>query len=99
MSDGTISIPIERLRHVGGEFKAASSESLEIVGRLQQAVQALDPEWDGVAKQAFYQQWRQWETTLRQFAQLLETAGGQLDRMASDFSETELELRRKMEKL
>lgn len=89
MPDNTLSFPISELRRVGGEFKAASQQTNETLTRLNRAVNALESQWEGAAKQRFYQEYRQWETGLHQFIQLLETAGQRLETMANEVSEAD----------
>lgn len=99
MSDETISIPLDQVRQVGGEFKTASKESLEVLNRLRRAVDALEPEWQGVAKDRFYQEFRQWEMTMRQFSQLLETVGTRLETLSNEVAETDRSGARRIERL
>ena len=89
MADSTISIPVSELRRVGGEFKAASQQTTDTLTRLSRAVNGLEPQWEGAAKQRFYQEYRQWEVGLRQFIQLLDTAGQRLETMANEVSEAD----------
>lgn len=99
MAGEKISIPVSQLRHVGSEFKAASHQSQEVLNRLRQTVNALEPQWEGLTKQRFYDQFRQWETTMRQFSQLLETVGANFERVAADAVETDRDLARDAQRI
>jgi WXG100 family type VII secretion target len=54
---------------------------------LRQAVDSVEPEWHGVAKERFVQEFRQWEITMRQFGQLLETVGSRLEGFSNNITE------------
>jgi WXG100 family type VII secretion target len=92
----TINVPIDQVRRVALEFKAASGDSLDTVQRLHRAVQSLEGQWDGYAQQRFFQEYRQWELMMRQFAQLLDNVGVQLGAIADDFAEADRQAARKL---
>jgi WXG100 family type VII secretion target len=96
LADDTISVPIEQVRHLALEFRAASGDSMETVQRLHRAVYSLEGQWDGYAQQRFFQEYRQWELMMRQFAQLLENVGVQLGAIADDFTEADRQIARKL---
>ncbi|MCC6420708.1 MAG: WXG100 family type VII secretion target, partial [Gemmataceae bacterium] len=96
MAGDSIRIPIDQVRAAGSEFKLASQQSLEIVKRLQRAVGDLETQWEGYAQQRFFQEYRQWETMMRQLSQLLEDVGVQLQAVAGDFEEADRQAARKL---
>jgi WXG100 family type VII secretion target len=61
----------------------------ESLNRLHAAVSAVEPQWQGAAKDRFIQEFREWELALRQFSQLLETAGTRLETLANDVADTD----------
>lgn len=80
-----IKITPDQVRQVGGEFKQASQQSQEMVGRLQNTMGGMEPEWEGLTKQRFYQEFQQWRTSMNQFVELLNGIGQQLDAIAARF--------------
>jgi WXG100 family type VII secretion target len=92
VAEETIRVPFTELRHLGGEFKTASQQFEQVVARLRQAVERVDPLWEGAAKDVFFEQYQQWEITLRQFVQLLDTVGGRLESITRGFEETDREV-------
>ncbi|MDH7578617.1 MAG: WXG100 family type VII secretion target [Bacillota bacterium] len=80
-----ILITPEQVRQVSAQFKQASQQSQEMVTRLQNQVNSLQPEWAGLTKERFYQEFTQWQATMRQFVDLLNGIGQQLDAIAQKF--------------
>lgn len=80
-----ILITPEQVREVSAQFKQASQQSQEMVTRLQNKVNSLQPEWAGLTKERFYQEFQQWQATMRDFVALLNGIGQQLDAIAQKF--------------
>jgi WXG100 family type VII secretion target len=80
-----IRVTPEQVRQVGGQFKQASSESQAMVNKLQQAMNQLEPEWEGLSRQRFYAEYQNWRNSMNQFVQLLDGVGRQLDDVARKF--------------
>lgn len=94
MAGDMISIPIVELRALGGELKLASQRTREVLDRLRSATQAVDPQWEGASKQRFFQEFRQWEVTMRQFSELLESVGARMESIAADMAQTDIDVAR-----
>jgi len=80
-----IKVTPEQVRQVSGEFKRASGDSQQLVARLQQAVNNLQPDWEGMTQQKFYSDFQQWQTSMRNFVELLNSISQQLDAIAARF--------------
>lgn len=80
-----IRITPDQVRQVGSQFKQASQQSQEMVTRLQNTINGLEPEWEGLTKERFYQEFQQWRTSMTQFVDLLNNIGQQLDAIATRF--------------
>ena len=80
-----IKVTPEQVRQVSGEFKRASGDSQQLVSRLQQAVNNLQPDWEGMTQQKFYSDFQQWQTSMRNFVELLNSISQQLDAIAARF--------------
>jgi len=80
-----IRISPDQVRQVGNQFKQASQQSREMVSRLENTVNSLEPEWEGLTKERFYQEFQQWRTSMNQFVELLDGIGQQLDAIAARF--------------
>jgi WXG100 family type VII secretion target len=94
--DDKVAIPFAELRHLGGEFKAAGQQTEQVVSQLRQAVGQVEPLWEGSVKDVFFQRYQEWETSLRQFSQFLETVGDRLENMATGFEETDQQVARRI---
>lgn len=80
-----IKITPDQVRQVGNQFKQASQQSQEMVGQLQSTMSGMEGEWEGLAKERFYQEFQQWRTSMNQFVELLNGIGQQLDAIATRF--------------
>jgi len=80
-----IKITPDQVRQVGNQFKQASQQSNEMVSRLQNTMNSMEPEWGGLTKERFYQEFQQWRTSMNQFVELLNGIGQQLDAIAARF--------------
>jgi len=80
-----IRISPEQVRQVGSQFKQSSQQSQEMVTRLQNTINGIMPEWEGLTRERFYQDFQQWQTSMRQFVDLLNSIGQQLDAIAARF--------------
>lgn len=80
-----IKITPDQVRQVGNQFKQASQQSQEMVSRLQNTMNGMEGEWEGLTKQRFYQEFQQWRSSMNQFVELLNGIGQQLDSIAARF--------------
>ena len=84
-----IRVSPERVREVSGQFKTASSQSQEIVSKLQGTINNLNSEWEGMTQQKFYSDFQNWQTNMRQFVDLLNQISTQLDAIATRFAQAD----------
>ncbi len=80
-----IKITPDQVRQVGNQFKQASQQSRDMVSNLQNTMNSMEPEWEGLTKERFYQEYQQWKTSMTQFVELLNNIGQQLDAIAARF--------------
>lgn len=80
-----IKITPEQVRQVSSQFKTASDQSRQMVSQLQSTISGMQPEWEGMTQQRFYQEFEQWKTSMNQFVVLLNNIGSQLDQIAGRF--------------
>jgi len=84
MSD-RIKITPSQVRSVASTFKQKSQESQQMISQLESQVNAMQPEWEGMTSQRFYNDYQSWRNSMKQFSQLLESIGSQLDAIATKF--------------
>ena len=80
-----IKITPDQVRQVGNQFKQAGQQSQDMVSNLQSTMNGMEPEWEGLTKERFYQEYQQWRTSMTQFVELLNNIGQQLDAIAVRF--------------
>lgn len=81
-----IRITPEQVRQVAGQFAQAANQSQEMVTRLTNAVNAMQPEWEGMTSQRFYSDFQQWSTQMTRFVELLNSISTQLNQIADRFA-------------
>lgn len=84
-----IKITPEQIRQVASEFKGASNQSQEMVSRLSSTINGISPDWEGMTKERFYNEFQQWQQSMRQFVELLQNIGQQMDAIATRFEQTD----------
>jgi WXG100 family type VII secretion target len=77
------------LHHAAEEFSQASSDTLEIAKRLDNVTGSLEKKWAGAAKQAFFQQYKEWRQVSAGFAVLLSNIAKELDGMAEHYEQVD----------
>jgi WXG100 family type VII secretion target len=86
---GQIKISPEQVRMVSSQFKQAGDQSQDMITKLNSAVHGMEPEWAGVTKTQFFQEFTQWESTMRDYVQLLAGISKQLDDIANRFEQAD----------
>jgi len=81
-----IRITPEQVRQVAGQFAQAAHQSQEMVTRLTNAVNAMQPEWEGMTSQRFYGDFQQWSSQMARFVELLNSISTQLNQIADRFA-------------
>ncbi len=88
MSSG-IHVSPDHLAEVGSQFRRASTESEQILGRLAHSVHSLESEWSGVTAQHFFQDFEQWEKAMRELNAMLESVGVEIGNVAERFRQAD----------
>lgn len=81
-----ITITPEEVHQAASKFKNASGQTQEIVSSLQSLMGSMQPQWEGMTSQRFYQDYEQWRTSMTQFVELLSRIGTELDSIADRFA-------------
>ncbi len=81
-----IRITPEQVRQVAGQFAQAANQSQEMVTRLTNAVNSMQPEWEGMTSQRFYSDFQQWSGQMTRFVELLNSISTQLNQIADRFA-------------
>jgi len=81
-----IKITPDQVRQVASQFSQAAGQSQELVSRLTNAINSMQPEWEGMVSQRFYSDFQQWSTQMKQFTELLNSINTQLNQIADRFA-------------
>ena len=81
-----ITITPEEVHQAASKFEQASGQTQEIVSRLQALMGNMQPQWEGMTSQRFYQDYEQWRTSMAQFVELLSQIGTELHSIADRFA-------------
>ncbi|HWI61525.1 MAG TPA: WXG100 family type VII secretion target [Symbiobacteriaceae bacterium] len=84
-----IKINIEETRKAAGQFKNASEQSQQMVTTLTTTVHTMESDWAGMTKDQFTNEFKQWETTMRKYVDLLNNIGMQLEQIAARFEDAD----------
>lgn len=84
-----IRVSPEQLRQVASQFKSAGLQSGEMAAQLTGTVHGMEGEWAGVSKDQFFQEYQQWERVMREYINLLDRIGQQLEQVAQRFEEAD----------
>lgn len=79
----------KQVRRISDQFGQASQESQQMVSRLQNTMNGLAPDWEGMTKERFFQSYEQWRTSMTQFVQMLQQIGQELDNIATRFEQAD----------
>jgi WXG100 family type VII secretion target len=81
-----ITVTPEQVHDVARQFETSSQQSQEMVNTLQTTMNQLDPEWEGMTAQRFYQEYQSWRQSMTQFVELLNQIGQELHAIADRFA-------------
>jgi len=81
-----IKVTPEQVRQTASQFAQSASQSQEMVSRLTNAINSMQPEWEGMVSQRFYSDFQQWSTQMKQFTELLNSINTQLNQIADRFA-------------
>ncbi|MEI6179194.1 MAG: WXG100 family type VII secretion target [Chloroflexales bacterium] len=86
---GRIKVTPEQMRSAASQFKSSSQQSNDMVNRLTQQMSGMQPEWEGMSSQKFFQDFQQWKGSMTQFVTLLNEIGVQLEAIATRFEQAD----------
>jgi len=78
-----IHIDPQQVRSVASTFKQKSQESQQMISQLENQINSMQAEWEGMSAQKFYGDFEQWRSSMKQFTQILDGIGQQLDQIAT----------------
>lgn len=81
-----IKITPEQVKQVAGQFAQAANQSQEMVSRLTNAVNSMQPDFEGMTSQRFYADFQQWSAQMTRFVELLNGISTQLNQIADRFA-------------
>jgi WXG100 family type VII secretion target len=87
-----IAIAPEQVRSVAAQFKSKSQESEAMVQQLGSGVSGLQSQWEGMAAQRFMSDFEQWKVNMKRYAELLNSIGLDLERIANALEATDQQL-------
>ncbi|MBH8593633.1 WXG100 family type VII secretion target, partial [Paenactinomyces guangxiensis] len=67
-----ILITPEEVEQVAQQFKVKREESSQIINALNQQIQGLEGQWDGMTKQRFFQDFQEARKNMENFVHLLD---------------------------
>ena len=76
----TIKISPDHVRSVASQFRQKSSESGNMVSQLKSAVSGMESEWEGMAKQRFFNDYTSWTQQMQKYVEMLDGIATELDR-------------------
>lgn len=82
---GRISISPEQVDTVANQFKQSGEQSQQLVASLTQAIQGMEGQWEGMAKQRFFQEFQEAGRQMQTFVQTLNTISQELTAIAQKF--------------
>lgn len=80
---------LEEIKNAASEFKKASSETDEIIDRLELAVKRIEDNWDDAGQQIFYKYYQEWHNHISGFSQLLDTISVELKAIADRYEDAD----------
>jgi len=84
-----ITITPQELRTAATKFNAKAEEVVGILKDLMTEVTNLESTWDGAAQDEFFAQYRELQTPLNQFPEVLNGIASQLEAVAQTLEETD----------
>lgn len=82
---GRILITPEQVDQVANQFKQSGEQSQQIVSSLTNAIQGMEGQWEGMAKQRFFQEFQEASKQMQSFVQTLNSISQELTAIANKF--------------
>lgn len=80
------------LQKASQEFKTASQETDEMMGRLEKVIKNLEATWEDAGQQAFFRYYQEWHTHVGGISQLLNLTAVELNAIAERYSIADADL-------
>ncbi|WP_054955990.1 WXG100 family type VII secretion target [Paenibacillus dakarensis] len=84
-----ILITPEHINQVSTQFAQSGQQSSEIVQRLQQCIQQMEGQWEGITRERFYGEYQQARVTMNKFVECLHTVSTELNQISVKFRTTD----------
>ncbi|MFM1652484.1 WXG100 family type VII secretion target [Brevibacillus sp. B_LB10_24] len=84
-----ILITPDQVDAVANEFRQGREQSQQIIDRLNQQVNNMEGQWDGMTKQRFFQEFQEANKQMSNFLQLLESISQELTQIAARFRQAD----------
>lgn len=88
-----IRVDYEAMKRVAGVFEQKAGEVEAILAALRKRIDQLDKSWDGIAEQAFRQEWSSCDLKLSATPQMLREIASALRRIEEELRNAEEQLR------
>ncbi|UNK16506.1 WXG100 family type VII secretion target [Paenibacillus sp. N3/727] len=75
----------EQLNQVSSQFSQSGQQSSDIVQRLQQSIQQMEGQWEGITRERFYGEYQQARITMNKFIECLHTVSTELNQISVKF--------------
>lgn len=79
----------EQLNQVSTQFSQSGQQSSDIVQRLQQLIQQMEGQWEGITRERFYGEYQQARITMNKFVECLHTVSTELNQISVKFRTTD----------
>lgn len=79
----------EQLNQVSTQFSQSGQQSSDIVQRLQQLIQQMEGQWEGITRERFYGEYQQARITMNKFIECLHTVSTELNQISVKFKTTD----------
>lgn len=79
----------DEVEGVAKDFKSKREQSQQIITALNQRINSLEGQWDGMTKQRFFQDFQEAKKNMENFTQLLDNISQALSQIATKFRQTD----------
>lgn len=79
----------EKIDLVSQQFAQSGQQSSQIVQRLQQCIQQMEGQWEGITRERFYGEYQQARVTMNKFVECLHTVSTELKQISVKFKSTD----------
>jgi len=84
-----IKVTPEQVRNVATQFAQAGQQSQQMIANLNKTINTMQPEWEGMTAQKFYQDFQTWNTQMMKYVEMLNSINKQLNDIATRFAQAD----------